>query len=280
MHNISIMTQELEFESQKNRKAFLYTATICGILLLLFILISWKVMPPSIPVVQDLIEINLGNNDNGFGEEQPLIKGERSPSQEAVIMPKQSTPKEAVADKIEPDENAEETAAPVNKPEKKTTKVKTEVAPTPVKVPAPPKPQKPKVTYNGPGNGGGNNANEDNGYKSQGNNPNGKGDNGDPNGNKDSYGNTPGGKVGGPKVTRGNRKIVRYYSFTGELPKATIYAVIKVSAAGQGTFVRFDKGSTSTNPAYANEITKYLKNIQFDKAGDESNVTVQFNFTY
>lgn len=275
------MTKETEFESQKNRKAFLYTAVICGTLLLLFILISWKVMPPSIPLVQDMMEINLGNNENGYGEEQPLIKGERSPSQEAVILPKQSSPKEAVADKTEPEENAPDDAAPVNKPEKKTPKVKSITAPAPVITPVP-KPQKPKVTYNGPGNGTGNGATEDNGYKNQGNNPNGKGDNGDPNGNKDSYGNTPGGKVGGPKVTRGNRKIkiVRYYSFTGELKKATIYAIIKVTASGQGTFIGFDKGSTERSQAYANEIIKYLKNIQFDKAGDESNVTVQFNFTY
>lgn len=281
MYNGLLMTQELEFESQKNKKAFLYTATICIVLLLLFILISWKVLPPSIPVVQDLIEINLGNNEEGFGEEQPLIKGERSPAQESVIQPKQTvaSPQEAVADKIEPDENAEETAAPVTKPEKKTPKVKTETTPTVVKVPVP-KPAKPKITYPGAGNGGGNNPTEDNGYKMQGNNPNGKGDAGDPNGNKDSYGNTPGGKTGGPKVTRGNRKIVRYYSFTGELPKATIYAIIKVSPSGQGTFVGFDKGSTSRSQAYADEITKYLRNIQFDKAGDESTVTVQFNFTY
>ncbi len=269
-----------EFETNKNKKALLYTTIICAVLLLMFILISWKVMPPSVPVVQDLIEINLGNNEDGFGEEQPLIKGERSPSQEAVIQPKQAAPKEAVADKVEPDDNAEEDAAAVIKPEKKTPKIKTETAPTPVVAPIP-KPQKPKVTYNGPGKGNGNGATEDNGYKYQGNNPNGKGDVGDPNGNKDSYGNTPGGKVGGgPKVTKGNRKIVRYYSFTGELPKATIYAIIKVAASGQGTFIGFDKGSTSRSQAYADEISKYLRNIQFDKAGDESNVTVQFNFTY
>ncbi len=273
------MTKDLEFESEKNKKALLYTTIICGVLLLLFIIISWKVMPPSIPVIQDLIEINLGNNENGFGEEQPLIKGDRSPSQEAVVIPKQAAAKQAVTDNVTPDENAAEDAAPVNKPEKKTTKVKTETAPTPVVAPVP-KPQKPKVTYNGPGNGTGNGATEDNGYKYQGNNANGKGDNGDPGGNKDSYGNTPGGKIGGPKVTKGNRKIVRYYSFTGELPKATIYAIIKVSASGRGTFIGFDKGSTSRSQAYADEISRYLKNIDFDKAGDDSNVTVQFNFTY
>jgi hypothetical protein len=55
------------FESEKNRKAFTYTVIICVVLLLLFILIRWKQEPVSIPVVQDLIEINLGNNEEGFG---------------------------------------------------------------------------------------------------------------------------------------------------------------------------------------------------------------------
>ena len=136
-----------EFESEKNKKALLYTVAICGTLLLLFILIRWTVMPPSIPIVQDLIEINLGNNDEGFGEKQPLIKGDRSPSQEAVIQPKQAAPREAAAEKVEPDENAAADAAPVIKPEKKTPKVKTVTTPTPVAAPVP-KPQKPKITYN------------------------------------------------------------------------------------------------------------------------------------
>ncbi|MEP7164770.1 MAG: hypothetical protein ABI741_08750 [Ferruginibacter sp.] len=271
------MTKDIEFESQKNRKAFIYTAIICGTLLLLFILISWKVMPPSIPVVQDLMEINLGNNDEGFGDKQPLIKGERA--QDAAAQPKQPTIREAAAEKIEPDDNPEENAAPVTKVEKKIPKVKTETVST-TPVPTPPKPVKPRITMPGTGKTGGNNSTEDNGYTMQGNKPGGKGDAGDPSGNKDSYGNTPGGKIGGPKVTKGNRKIVRYYSFTGELPKATIYAIIKVSASGQGKFAGFDKGSTSRSQSYADAIEKYLKNMQFDKAGDESNVTVQFNFTY
>jgi len=279
MYNRFTMTTEIEFESQKNKKAFLYTAIICGTLLLLFILISWKVMPPSIPVVQDLMEINLGNNENGYGEEQPLIKGERAPTQEAVIQPKQAAAKEAVVDKVDPDENASEDAAPVTKPEKKTPKVKTETAPTPVVAPVP-KPQKPKVTYNGPGNGTGNGATEDNGYKYQGNNPNGKGDNGDPNGNKDSYGNTPGGKIGGTPRVIGNRKIIKYYSFGGDLPKAVVNALVKVSPSGQGTFLRIiAKGSTTSDPRYANAISRYLQNVAFDKSDNESTVTVVFNFS-
>jgi hypothetical protein len=223
------------------------------------------------------MEINLGNLDEGFGEVQPLIKGQRSPSQEAVIQPKVSAPKEQVVEKVDPDDNAEEDAAPVTKSIKKTPAVKKEETPTPVVTPVP-KPQKPKITYNGPGTGGGNNATEDNGYRYQGNKHGGKGDAGDPNGNPDSYGKTPGGKVGGPRVVSGNRKIIRYYSFTGELPKATIYAVIRVSPAGQGTFMSFAKGSTSLNAAYAQSISNYLKTMQFDKGPDESRITVQFNF--
>ena len=272
-------TMTTSFESEKNRKAFLYTALICGLLLLMFILISWTDNPPSAPVVEDLIEINLGNNEEGFGEEQPLIKGERSPSQETTVIPRQTAAAQPEKEeRVNPDDNAEEDAAPVVKPVKAAPKVTQPTTPAPVTVPAP-KPQKPKITYNGPGTGGGNNPTEDNGYKSQGNKPGGTGDAGDPSGNKDSYGNTTGGKVGGPKVTSGNRKVIRYYSFTAELKKATIYAQIKVSPSGQGTFLKIVKPSTSFEQAYANAISGYLRNMQFDKADEESVVTVQFNFT-
>lgn len=266
------------FESEKNRKAFIYTAIICITLLLLFVLISWKVMPPTMPVVQDLIEINLGNNEEGFGEEQPLRKGERTPREENIPAPRAAASRAVEEERVIPDDNAAEDAAPVRKPEKNKPLTKVEKNPEPVTAPAP-KPQKPKITYNGPGSGQpGNNPSQDNGYTYQGNKPGGKGDNGDPSGNKDSYGNTPGGKVGGPKVTRGNRRITRYYNFTGELPKATIYAIIKVSPAGKGTFAGFDKGSTSRSEQYAADIRRRLGSMEFDKAGEESTVTVQFNY--
>lgn len=277
MHYTYTMIQA--FETEKNRKAFIYTAIICALIVILFFLIRWTVLPVSVPVIEDLIEINLGNDEEGFGEEQPLIKGNFTPSQETIVASKQETSNSAPDNKVQPDDNAEEDAAAVVKPVKNNTKIKTETPVKPAPVPTP-KPQKPKNTYNGPGSGlPGNNPTDDNGYKSQGTNPDGKNDNGSPGGNKDSYGTTPGGKVGGPKVTRGNRKIVRYYSFTGELNKATIYAIIKVSPSGQGRFIGFEKGSTSRNQAYADAISNYLRNIQFDKAEDESTVTVQFNFS-
>ncbi|MEX1202552.1 MAG: hypothetical protein WEA59_04885 [Ferruginibacter sp.] len=266
------------FESEKNKKALMYTTIICGVLLLLFFLISWKIIPAAPPVVQDLIEINLGNNDEGFGEEQPLIKGQMAPSEEAVVLPQQPASPQQQEEQVNADDNAAVDAAPVNKPVKtKPTVIKpTTPAPTPA---AAPKPQKPKLTYNGPGSSGGNNATEDNGYRSEGNKPGATGDAGDPSGNKDSYGNSAGGKTGGPRVTDGNRKIIRYYSFNSDLPKATIYARIKVSAAGEGTFSRIVKPSTSFDVRYGVQITNYLRSMAFDKASDESIITVQFNFT-
>ena len=267
------------FDKERHKKALTYTAIICGALLLMFIFISWTVLPPTPPVVQDLIEINLGNNDEGFGQEQPLIKGPGKPEKEIAEQPKPAPAKEEVAEeKITPDDNGEETAAPIAKSAKKSIPVKINTPiPTTSILPAP-KPKTPKLVYNGPSKQNGNNATQDNGYKMQGNNKNGKGDAGDPTGNIDSYGSTPGGKVGGPKVISGNRKVVRYYSFTGELAKATINAVIKVTPSGVGSFVRIGQGSTSFSRDYATAISGYLRTMQFDKADDESVVTVQFNF--
>lgn len=265
-----------DFEVEKNRKAFIYTVIICAILLLLSILISWKNAPVPTPVPEELYELNLGNDMEGWGETQPLIKGQRSPSQKAEVSAKQAVSKSSSADNVQPDEYPDKNSAVVNMPSKNKTKTNEDKANDANKTV---KPKQPKVTYNGPGNGNGNNDKEDNGYTYQGNTKGAPGDNGSPEGNKDSYGNTPGGAIGGPKVIRGNRSIVKSYSFTGDLNKATIYATIKVSPDGRGTFVGFDKGSTSRGQEYATAISNYLRNIQFNKASAESNVVVQFNFT-
>ena len=287
MYNTTTMTAT--FETEKNRKAFLYTAAIVVALLLIAIFWTWTRIIPPPPIAQDLIEINLGNLDEGFGEVQPLIKGDKSPGDEPA---EQQQPSPVVnnepAKESQPDNNPDEDGDPIVKPVKpatKTTTVTTQPVkitnPTPVVV-AVPKPQKPKIAgYGGPKDGKGNGATEDNGYTYQGNKPGGKGDAGDPNGKPDSYGNNPGGKTGGgnnyPKVS-GDRRIIKYYSFSGNLPKATILAKIKVSPNGIGSFVGFEKGSTKTERAYADDIRNRLPNIQFDKSDHESNVVVTFYF--
>ena len=246
------------FESEKNKKALLYTAIICIVLLIVFFLIRWTSDPPNESIVKDLIEINLGNNSEGWGEEQPLVRGKKTnelpqPNNKKISgVPTENT-------KVATYNNNDKDAATVDNSPIKTN-------------------QKPKLTYTGPDKGKNGNNDADNGYTYQGNKKNGTGDNGDPNGDKDSYGDTPGGNKGGPKVIRGNRKITTNYKFEGNLNRATIYANIKVSPSGIGSFVGFDKGSTERSKAYANAINLYLQNIQFNSAPQESMVTVQFLF--
>lgn len=265
------------FETEKNRKALTYTIIICVAILLITLLVSWTnaVHPPK--AQEELIEINLGNDDEGFGEVQPLVKGEKSPSSESAVAQQSSAVQNKQAEEYNTDDATDNESAPVTKPVKTTTKVK---IPSTVVTPVP-KPQKPKIAgYNGPQGGTGNGATEDNGYKYQGNKPGGTGDAGSPNGKPDSYGNNPGGKTGGSglRVSKGDRTIVNNYIFMGDLPRATINAIIKVSPAGRGTFVSFDKGSTSVDSKYANAIRGYLPNIDFNKSDHESVVTVPFNF--
>ncbi len=169
-------TMSATFEAEKNRKAFLYTTVIVVALLLIAIFWTWKILPPPTPIAEDLIEINLGNLDEGFGDVQPLVKGEKSPGNEPAEQ--QQTPSAAANDEpaqdAQPDDSKDEEAAPVVKPEKPvktpvipkqpTTQPVKNTTPTPVVVPVP-KPQKPKIAgYNGPKNGTGNGATEDNGY--------------------------------------------------------------------------------------------------------------------
>lgn len=286
----SATTMSLQFEAEKNRKAFIYTISIVGVLLLLAFLITWRLPEPPKQITEELIEVNLGNDMEGIGEEQPLVKGEMSPqaSQPELQQQPQASKAndEAAADPTNPDEKDNEAAA-VTKPVTHTPNAPILDKPvTPVKNPKPavvmappvPKPQKPIATYQGPGNGKGNGADKDNDFRMQGNNPNGKGDAGSPNGNPDSYGNSPGGKVGGLRVSKGDRRIINNYIFTGELPKATINAQIRVSPAGVGTFMGLDKGSTSSDSRYVSAIRSYLPNIKFNASDHESVVTVPFNF--
>ena len=258
------------FELEKNRKAFLYTVIICVTLLLLFFIIRWKILPPPEPVIADLMEINLGNNFDGYGDEQPLIKGPRGQARPNIekVQPQPVRNEE----KVTPEDDPE--GAPVNKPEKTIRKTTTVPITPPV-----PKPQKPKMQYPGITKGNGNNETTDNGYRNQGKTPGAPGDNGVPEGHPDSYGNTPGGKIGGPKVF-GNRSIVNYYSFPGNLPKATIHIKARVEPDGRAHFLGFDniRKSTDRGDAYKTAIIEYLSHMKFNKSTEESVVVLQFNF--
>ena len=288
-HNL---TMEATFEAEKNRRAFIYTIIICALLLILAVLITWPIMEVKPPLAQDLIEINLGNDKEGFGEKQPLIKGHMGPSQEAVQQRQQvaaaapKTPEKTV----QPDENAEKDAAPVTKPEKPVRQsnsitdhpvhkpVKT-TYPAQVVLPAP-KPQKPKFTYNGAGKGTGNDATEDNGYRYQGNKPGGKGDAGSPGGKPDSYGNSPGGRSG-VSVTKG----VRPLNF-GELrfeddftENAKVYMDVRYDGSGRFISAGLVKGTTTSNSTILGIARRKAAQLKFPPNTTDGGITtVLFNF--
>ncbi|WP_394767591.1 hypothetical protein [Ferruginibacter sp.] len=279
------------FEAEKNRKAFTYTAIIVAVMLLLAFFITWPILQPPRPLVEDLIEINLGNNKEGFGAEQPLIKGQMGPSQEVTAKQAKAAPApEPPAKDIQPDPIEDKDAAPVMKPEKVVPKaitiakepvtkpVKT-VNPAPAVVMPAPKPQKPKATYNGTGNGKGNGATEGNGYTYQGNKPGGKGDAGDASGKPDSYGNSPGGGSG-VTVTRGVRPLnlgtLRFEDDFAE--NAKVYLDVKYNSAGTYTSSSISKGTTTFNPNITGIAKRKAAGLKFPSSGDGGVSTILFNF--
>jgi len=290
MYQASTMQANATNESQKNVKAAAVTIVVHAVLLILFFFITIAMAVPTPPVVEEGIEVNLGNSDIGFGDLQALVPGDPAPE----AMPESSPPKQQIAETADEKEkevsDRDDADAPeVNKPEKKTTPTKiqpvnnppvvnnkpvnnTVVTPTPA-------PKKPKAVYSGGTGTGGNNADAYNNSRNQGI-AGGTGDQGKANGNpnSDNYNGNGGTGSGGPRVTSGSRKIIKYYSFDGDLEKATIFALVKVSPEGKGTFAGFGRNSTARTQAYANAIIEYLRNIQFDKSAQESTVTVQFNF--
>lgn len=279
-------------DTQKHYKAAAVTIVVHAVLLFLFFVITIAMAVPTPPQPEEGIEVNLGNSDIGFGDVQPLIPDEPAPESipETTTTPPQQ---QIAASDNEPEKELSERddadAPEVNKPAKVTKPTKTvpkETPPVATTKPAAttvvnpkPAPPKPKAVYGGGTGTGGNNSDTYNNSRNQGI-AGGTGDQGKANGNpnSDNYNGNGGGGTGGPRVTSGNRKIIKYYSFSGDLEKATIYAVIKVSPEGRGTFVRIGPRSTSVSQAYANAIIEYLRNIQFDKSAQESTVTVQFNF--
>lgn len=285
-------TRNESFEAEKNKKAFSYTALICGVLLAIFILYTWPLQSNPIPAVQDLIEINLGNEMEGAGDVQPLVKGDPAPEIEQRNLTAKSSPaKEEPAEEMKADEDDDPEAAPVNKPVKPKPESKTiakEVAVKTVKspvstavvnpTPAPPKPKLP--LYKGGNGTGGNGAAQDNGYRNQGYKT-GNGDAGSPDGKPDSYGNSPGGRSG-VSVVRGlsGRRPTSFPSMQDDFNEnAKVYVDIKVNAAGAVTSASISRGTTTSNASLRSIAIQKAKQLKFPASqNDEEAGTILFNF--
>lgn len=284
------------FEIQKNIKAAIYTFVIAALFLLLSFMWKWKLYDVIKPQEDEgiYVELNIpeepekpvevGKSGGGGGGNPVEATGEKgtaySPPQEGEDIPAkdiEEDPKETKTPAILKPDNPKPQAKKVNV---NTTPIKT----TPKPVTATPAPTRPKAvmgkTVEGSGTGGGSetNANRSGGTGTGSGVGRGSGTGG---GSGTGSGGGTGSGVGvnsGPMITRGDRRIVQAYNFQGNLGRATIYADVKVSPEGVGTFLRFAKGSTATSSNYRNAIVQYLQKIRFNKTDNESTVTVQFNF--
>jgi outer membrane biosynthesis protein TonB len=149
-------------ESSKNIKAGTMTGILCGLLLMLFFMVSWKSTISETPIQEEGIEVNLGNSDEGMGDEQPLAPGDPSvdieknqtPTPVATVQPTTETEKETNDnDKEAPNVTIPEVKKPNIKPkDSKPEPIKPVVKPNPKPdVVADPKPivRKPVAIYNG-----------------------------------------------------------------------------------------------------------------------------------
>jgi outer membrane biosynthesis protein TonB len=282
------------FEAEKNRKALTYTTVICAIFLMIAIFYTWPMQVPPVPTMQDLIDVNLGNEQEGMGDVQPLVKGDRAPDNQSVAshqsahkataLPSQNIP---VDEEVKPDE----TVAPVVKTEKKkenvpiinkesNEKASKNINPSPVvnPNPAPPKPKVP--LYKGGAGNGGNGATEDNGYRNQGYKP-GNGDAGSPDGKPDAYGSSPGGRSG-VSVVRGlsGRRPIHFPNMQDDFNEnAKVYVDIKVDASGKVTSAGIAKGTTTSNATLRNIAIEKAKQLKFPPGqSDIESGTILFDF--
>jgi len=282
-----------EFEARKNRKAGLYTLLICGTLCLLLFLISWNLpFNPPVPVEEGL-EVNLGNSDQGLGNDQPFLPNDPSKQdQEKYTPPKTVTAtKEALKD-VETDDKDPDAPAvkkpPVTKPDAKKIPDKDLTVRTPRKTVQPainptPAPPKPKAVFHGV-NGEGTGGNDADHFKPGGNQgiAGGKGDQGQPGGDPNSTNYKGGGHGNGIAIIGGlqGRRISSTPSFTDEFNENAKVAVdIHVDAAGNVTSAEYQaKGSTTADASLKAIAIRKAHQVKFNSGSDESSGTIIFNF--
>ena len=286
--------QEHEFNARKNQKAGLYTLLICGVLLTMLLLISWNLpFNPPTPVEEGL-EVNLGNSDQGLGDNQPYLPNDPSKQdQEKYTPPKTVSPvkeplKDVETDDKDPDPAPAVKQPPVTKPEAKKIPEKDITVKTPHKTVQPavnptPAPPKPKAVFHGV-NGDGTGGNDADHFKPGGNQgiAGGKGDQGKPGGDPNSTNYTGGGHGNGIAIARGlqGRRISSTPSFTDEFNENAKVAVdIVVDASGNVTSAEYQaKGSTTADANLKSIAIRKAHQVRFNSGSDESSGTLIFNF--
>ncbi len=283
-------------EQSKNLKAIGFTAVTAVVLTGILLLVSWTLpaLPPT--PVDNGIEVNLGNSDQGFGNVAPQLPGDPSEDEKQTDNPPPTvaTKEEPVESKEVADNNDNDVPVIKTSPKPKVVKeVKTKaveksvVKNTPSKVinktPAPPSP---KAVYKGGSSKstGGNNADSYNGIRNQGI-AGGNGDqgkiNGDP--NSDNYNGNGGTGTSGVSIKSGlgGRRFTGGTSFEDKFNENAKVAVdIIVNAAGQVTSASINpRGTTTTNSNILGIATRKARQLKFNKSDVGAQTgTIVFNF--
>lgn len=277
-----------QFEREKNTKALVTTITVSALVFLSFIFISWSLPLPVVPPLDEGIEVNLGNTDQGFGDIPPQIPGEPTELAQTNFTSPQTRQAAAetnpeVADNDEKDAPAITTsskpAVKNNNAAENTESVKKNTQPVTVAKPTPPKPK--AVYAGGKSTSGGNNADSYNKSTSQGNDPGTKGDKGSPNGNpnSDSYTGNGGTGSSGIRITDGlsgrravsNTRFEDTYKYGG-----TVYVNVTVDENGNVSDANIKQGSPFSD---INRIAlTRAKQVKFSKGSSVQTGTIQIKF--
>ena len=287
--------QTLEFERKKNKEAAGWTVSISAALLLIFFFTSWKTPKPELPIKEDLVyvdlgEMNLGNTDEGKGDIQPLIPGDfAAEKQESAPVKSTPAPAQDAADPLTDDNNnddAPEVVKQIQKPvnpsrniaDRQVSAVKTNNPPSntppaePVRTPPKPRAQMTAPGRTGPG---GNNADDFNNSRTQGNG-NRFGDQGDPNGSPTGTGTGPR-KLSNTHIV--NKGIISANQ-SGTNYKGRITLSLNVDADGNVTSVSGVLASPASDAS--SEAKSFARGIaykiKFPKGADDRTATIQINF--
>jgi outer membrane biosynthesis protein TonB len=290
MANALAMTDN--FESRKNMRAGTITAAILGSLLLLFILVSWTMVPPAPPPIEEGLEVNLGSSDIGSGNDQPFQPGPPAQKEEQQYTPPKAvaTEKEDVKDPATDDKDPdapEIKKPPVTKPEATKVAEKTEVKKTVKKAepvvnptPAPPRPKALMKSNQGAGTGG----NDADTYKKGSGEgvAGGKGDQGKPGGDPNSKNYEGGGRGNsGVSISRGleGRRVVRVPSFQDDFNENAKVAVdVRLDGNGKVISATYQpRGSTTSQSNLKAIAIRTVLQTQFNAGAGESFGTIVVN---
>ena len=273
-------------------KAGGYTFLVLSVVVFLLLVISWKNPVQEDALLDEGIEVNLGNSDLGLGDIAPMVPGDPAPEAgEPVASAPKSSPPPVEPVTSEDDNNDPEAvdvprkpATTTNKPKPVTNQTVSTAKPKPEPpAPAPPKPKATMGSYSGGNGSGGNSQDAFNNVRNQGV-AGGQGDQGKPNGNinSDNYNGNGGTGKSGVAITKGltGRKILTFPSFEDDFNEnAKIAMNLRVDENGKVLSAEYSAaGSTSSSGKLKEIARKKALGLKFNPGDGESLGTVVFNF--